>query len=57
MSIEEYLINQVRENLRWLVKNTDVSWDIVMAPKEPEVYGIRFQDSIHTITTIWDDEM
>lgn len=56
MSIEEYMINQIRENLHWLVKHTDVAWDIVMAPREPEVYGIRFQDSVSTISTIWEDE-
>lgn len=55
-SIESYMINQIRENMRWLVKHTDVAWDIVTAPNEPEVHGIRFRDSVRTLTTIWEDE-
>lgn len=56
MSIEEHMVNQIRENINWLVKHTDVEWDIVTAPNEPDVSGIRFQDSVRTLTTIWEDE-
>lgn len=55
MSIEEYLINQIRENLSWLTKNTDVDWDIIQDQRGCHD-GIRFQDAYRTIVTIWEDE-
>lgn len=53
MNIEEYMINQIRENLRWLVENTDVAWEVVYGA---DACGVRFRDSVSTITTIWEDE-
>lgn len=55
-AIKTYLINQVQENIRWLRLNTDVTWDVVTASNEPDVHGIRFRDTNHTIKTIYEDE-
>lgn len=56
MSIEEYMIKQIKENLAWLVKHTDVAWGIV---EDEWAFhkGIRFWDSVEELDTIWDDEV
>lgn len=55
IDIESYLINQIRENLEWLVKNTDVAWFVVHDNRD-QTSGIRFVDATEEIVTIWEDE-
>lgn len=57
--VQQFIINQIRENLAWLVKNTDVVW--YMEQKWDPVYdepvhGLSFDNAVETIDTIWDDE-